>query len=131
MASGTGATPDEQPRLVAICSDFIWLTKLGGAAGILGFRMEMIPSLHIAGTSLSFFRPRAVFVDLVLVPEPTAEMLASWRGHVDPGVKFMAFGPHVDRTAMQAAEAAGFDFVLPRGKLSIDLRGWMTKCIEP
>jgi hypothetical protein len=87
--------------VVALVSDLMDRSKLSGA--ISGVVFSLRDDAEV------------VIVDLARGADQVAQVRAS-----HPGARIVAYGPHVDDEAMDAAKAAGADVVLPRSRFFRD-----------
>jgi hypothetical protein len=93
-------------RVVALVADLMDRTRLTGALGAVEFVDE---AAQCAGADIAV-------VDLAR----QADAVTGVR-NVAPAARIVAFGPHVDGPAQDAARAAGADTVLPRSRFFHDV----------
>ncbi|OJW24658.1 MAG: hypothetical protein BGO49_06365 [Planctomycetales bacterium 71-10] len=108
------------PSGLLLSRDLMFTVKIVSTARELGRTVRAVGRVEQAEAFLTEHRPRAVFVDLaagdLVAPESLAKLMAT-----APDVPFLAFGPHVDADALEAARAAGCREVMPRSKFTLKL----------
>jgi CheY-like chemotaxis protein len=109
------------PVGLLLSRDLIFTSKVTGTARALGFRVMTAGNLELASSMIEQWRPRAVFVDLASGDLTAPPALIAFRRLATPGTPFVAFGSHVDMSALDAARASGCDPVLPRSRFSAEL----------
>jgi DNA-binding NarL/FixJ family response regulator len=92
-------------RVVAFTGDLMDRSRLEAA----------LPSLEFARAPEDASGADCVIVDLATHAEELGRIRA-----LAPAAHLVAFGPHVDEAALDAARAAGADVVLPRSQLFRD-----------
>jgi DNA-binding NarL/FixJ family response regulator len=121
------ATEPAKPRsIVALVPDLVMQSQLAAAAR--GTACELATA-HTAEELLARAAeraPRLAIVDLStaaldLAALDLAALVERLRPHVAPGATLLAFGPHVHKSRLEAAAAAGFDVVLSRGQFHAQL----------
>lgn len=120
----TPSTPAPEglgPVGLLLSRDLIFTSKVTGTARALGHRVLTAGSAAQAAGLIEQDRPRVVFVDLTIGAEAGLPALTALRAAAGPGVPFVAFGPHVEVAALDAARAAGCEEVMPRGRFSAEL----------
>jgi DNA-binding NarL/FixJ family response regulator len=108
--------------------DLFFQMKLAETAKHLGLEVK------VASTAESLLQlleplPRLVIVDLNAKSSPL-EAVARLRT-AQPGLRVIGFLSHVQTGLAQEARAAGFDEIMPRSKLSIDLPQILATAIAP
>jgi hypothetical protein len=101
-------------RALLVTSDLMISSHVEGAAmrhgtGIDVVRFDEIPRVQLESFDL-------VILDLRAVSGNLADELPRLRNLCPATTKLLAFGPHVHRSNLDAARAAGFDLVLSRGE---------------
>jgi CheY-like chemotaxis protein len=112
---GTGPT-----GLLLSC-DLIFTSKVTGTARELGHRVLVAGNPALAAAMIEQWRPKVVYLDLTAGELASAPAVMAYRKVAGPGTTFVAFGPHVETAALEAARAAGCDEVLTRSKFSAEL----------
>ncbi|MEK6238318.1 MAG: hypothetical protein N2C14_26680 [Planctomycetales bacterium] len=98
-------------NVVLLTSDLMLTSQISSAAESRNFSVTILATAD----ALPEDAPRAVMADLSL-PGLDLMKVTSWRDALDPPPILIAFGPHVHEGKLRAAEEAGFDQVMPRGK---------------
>jgi DNA-binding NarL/FixJ family response regulator len=116
-----------QPTGLLLSDDLIFTSRIVGTARGLGL------SLLAGRTAESLVElarrspPRCAILDLDNPGLDLPALLHSLK-EIAPGLRVVAYGPHVDAERLRAARAAGCDLVLPRSKfveqLEKELPGW-------
>ncbi len=100
---------------VLVSADLFFGAKVTGTAQALGLTVRQTFSLAALDDVLQSATPRGIILDLVS-PVTPAEVVARFPGPERP--LLIAFGPHVNTAALQAARDAGFHSVLPRSRFT-------------
>lgn len=108
------------PIGLLLCRDLIFTAKITGTARALGREILVAGGAERAAAWIEGRRPRVVFVDLA-AGDLTAPQAVTHLRSLAPDTPFVAFGSHVDTTALAAARAAGCDPVLPRSRFVAEL----------
>lgn len=97
------------------CADLLWATRIKSAADALALPCRPARDLAMLQARLGDSDVRALIVDLE-APAALA-LIDHLRGGNEPrpGVRIVAFGPHVSVDHLEAARRAGADAVLARG----------------
>jgi DNA-binding response OmpR family regulator len=101
--------------ILALTSDLLMQSQLSGAAARAGGAVEMVASVDVLLAKAEQVQPCLVILDLahdgldpaVLVPQLKQSAA---------GATILAFAPHVHRQRLAAAEQAGSDVVMSRGR---------------
>lgn len=110
-----------EPAGLLLSRDLIFTMKITGTARELGCRVLTAGNSALAAAMIGQWSPKVVFVDLTAGDLVSVPALLAYRQAAGPGVPFLAFGPHVDTLAFEAARSAGCDPVLPRSKFTAEL----------
>lgn len=106
--------------ILYFATDLLWASKIKGVADALGIPCRPVRTLEMLEARLADSEPRAILVDLT-TPETAMALIGRLRdadgAARERGIKVIAFGPHVEKDALQAARNAGADDVLTRGAL--------------
>jgi hypothetical protein len=123
--------PPTEPTGLLLCRDLIFTTKVKGTAEALRYRIVVASDQSLAISLIEKWHPRVVFVDLTAgeVAEPDA--LIAFQKLAGADTWFVAFGPHVDADALDAARAAGCQVVMPRSKFSAELPDLLRRYFNP
>jgi hypothetical protein len=103
--------------IVYWAADLLWATRIQGTAKQLGIPCRPVRSVEMLRARLAEGPVRAAIVDLS-GPEIALTIIGALRsGGLDPdrNVRIVAFGPHVETEALDAARSAGADAVFVRG----------------
>ena len=107
----------EDKGIVAFLSgDLIFASKIKGAAQAAGFDFYFGGNLPAEGTESI----RYVVLDLATRSGLTDKLVGQCN-EACPDAELIAFGPHVDVTAMNAAKEAGIPTVLTRGQFDANM----------
>jgi hypothetical protein len=109
------------PIALLLCRDLIFTTKVKGTAEALSYRILVASDESLVASLIEKWRPRVVFVDLTAGEVAAPGALIAYQKLAGPDVWFVAFGPHVEADALDAAKAAGCQVVMPRSKFSAEL----------
>lgn len=106
--------------ILYLAADLIWASKIKATADSLGLACRPVRNLEMLEARLADSDVKALVVDLD-VPEMAIGMVGRVKGQRGKGadgqreIRVLAFGPHVAREALAAAQAAGADEVMTRG----------------
>jgi hypothetical protein len=104
--------------ILLLSRDLFFASKVTGTAQQLGLPAATVMSLDALRDRLAEGDVTSVILDLssgIAPADVQAAILTS------PRPRLIAFGAHVDTAALQSAQQAGFDDVLPRSKFSATL----------
>jgi CheY-like chemotaxis protein len=110
-------------RAILVSGDLFFGSKLSGAAGMAGVKLETVRDVADLRQTLSANADGVtlVLLDLTLSGLNLAGAVETVRAAVGDSARVIAYGPHVLEGALQAAEEAGCDDVLTRGALNARL----------
>lgn len=119
-----------------LSTDLFFTSKVTGTARQLGFRVDLVatPALVLErlstspGTNAETAPCSALFVDLGHPAADLAALVAAAHARTPP-VRVIAFGAHVATDRLAAAQAAGCDEVMPRGRFSAQLVDILTSAL--
>ena len=101
-----------------VASDLLWASRIKSTGEAAGVPCRPVRNLEMLEARLGDSPVRALVVDLE-AGETGLSMITRLRAPSASdrarAVRIVAFGPHVDVGAMQAAKAAGADTVMTRG----------------
>jgi hypothetical protein len=109
------------PMGLLLCRDLIFTTKVKGTAEALGHRILVASNESLVMSLIEKWHPLVVFVDLTAGEVAAPGALIAYQKLAGPDAWFVAFGPHVEADALDAAKAAGCQVVMPRSKFSAEL----------
>ncbi len=116
--------------IVYLAADLIWATKIKGVADQLGLACRPTRDPEMLQARLADSPVRALIVDLD-APDVALDLIRLAREHEAkteaPGIRVLAFGPHVETQLFQAARDAGADEVLARGVFDRNLPDLLLK----
>ena len=115
------SSSEPRPTGLLLCRDLIFTTKVRGTAEALGYRILVASDESLVTSLIERWHPRVVFVDLTAGELASPGALIAYQKLAGPDVWFVAFGPHVEADALDAAKAAGCQVVMPRSKFSAEL----------
>ena len=104
------------PKALLVSTDLIFTSRIRSAATNAGWEMQIAKSIGDSIDDDTEF----VIVDLSTSKDEPSNIAETARRD-SPGVKLIAFGPHVQTGKLTAAEEAGFDSVMTRGQFDRDL----------
>lgn len=110
-------------RVLLVTGDLMATSRLTAACRDAG--IDLAVALRLPEPAAAGFD--AVVLDLQSLPGDVAGQVAQARGHVAPGGRVVAFGPHVWKDRLEAAVAAGADAAVSRGEAMSDLPGLLTR----
>jgi hypothetical protein len=115
--------PLAEPGLTGLLlsRDLIFTTKVRGTAEALSYRILVASEQSLVMSLIAKWHPRVVFVDLTAGEVAAPGALIAYQKLAGPDAWFVAFGPHVEASALVAAKAAGCQVVLTRSKFSAEL----------
>src|SRR5262245_46172852 len=119
--SGAGLWPalviDHWSRAVSVLflsSDLMFSSRLAGAAQTLGVPLQLVASqTNLAGKLTA--DSHLILIDLGLPTLDLPAAIAAVRAAA-PAARILAFGAHVNESALASAQSAGCDTVLTRGQ---------------
>jgi CheY-like chemotaxis protein len=121
-----------EPLVVALVPDLMFASRIDGTLRQLGYRVTVVKDATALHATVRADGPALVLVDLaarrVDVPAAIAALKADAATRALPVV---AFGPHLDETARDAAAAAGADAVVANSKLALDLPRLVARYATP
>ncbi len=120
-----------------LSTDLFFTSKVTGTAQQLGCRVDLVPSPAAVLERLSGSTEAtagghacsALFIDLGHPTADLAALVAAAHARTPP-VRVIAFGAHVATDRLAAAEAAGCDDVMPRGRFSAQLVEILTSALK-
>ncbi|MBC8289778.1 MAG: hypothetical protein H8E37_05625 [Planctomycetes bacterium] len=104
--------------IVVLCSDLFFASEIEGTARLHGIGVRLVDTDQQAVEAVSSNPTRLLLVDLRNPGLDCGQLTASLP---DPRPKVLGFYPHVQTEYLEAAQAAGFDEVVTRGRFSSDL----------
>lgn len=115
-------------KIVLVCQDLIFSTKIKGTAQALGLPLAVVGSTAaVAATSLA---PDLVIVDLSSPPTTSEDDLRSLRERLGEAARLIAYGSHVEVERLGAARRAGCDPVLARSEFTARLPALLQGLVE-
>ena len=104
------------PRVLCVCDDMIFATKIGGTASAVGCDLKVVRGPQQVSEQLDD-TATTVIVDLGAAgPDPVGLIRELRERHA--ALRIVAYGSHVDTAVSEAARGAGADEVLPRSAFS-------------
>lgn len=111
------------PEIVALCSDLFFASEIQGTADLHGVAVRLVDTDKEAIEAVSLNPTRLLVVDL-RNPGLDCEQLVA--GLSEPRPRVLGFYPHVQTEYLEAAQSAGFDEVVTRGRFSTDLMQFLS-----
>jgi len=96
-------------RILAVAPDLFFASKIDATLKAAGHEVTIVPGAEAPVTG----EPDVVVVDLDHTPDFAAV--------VRPGTPALGFYSHTDVDKRRAAEAAGFDLVVPRSRMAREM----------
>ena len=124
-------TPEKvEPLGILLCKDLFFVAGVTATAQSLDLPMRVSPGLSPFAKMLEESpQVKAVIVDMGMIEPGNTAVWENLRTLVKPPMILAGFGSHVDTARFAAAQAAGFDHVLPKssfsGRMVEWLNGWM------
>jgi DNA-binding NarL/FixJ family response regulator len=115
-------------QVVLVASDLGLASRLQAAATTVGVSLAIAPHARDLPACL---QPGCTLVLVNLAEEgiDPAEVVRQVRAKA-PSAQIVAFGPHVDKATLAAAEAAGCDQVLSRGQFHQQYVALLQRCLN-
>jgi len=114
---------------LSLIADLFFSMQVEEAARHLGFLVGTVSTPDKAISALGQGRYRLFIMDLTAAGDRVTEVLLAAKAAPYP-VAVLAFGPHADHEAHQAAGAADADLVVPKSQFSQDLAKFMIACLD-
>ena len=112
-SAGDGGRHSAAPRILALCPDMLFASRVGGAARAAGVEARILRDRDSLLRALDEAPGRTlVLVDLTAAPDAADAIAAVKADH--PHASVIAFARHDATNAIRAARAAGADRVLAR-----------------
>ena len=120
--------------ILYLCADLLWATRVKSAAEDLGIPARPVRSMEMLEARLADSEVRGLIVDLEAGPVglEMIRRVVGFRDGVgdraeavtgDGAIRVVAFGPHVEVEALEAAQQAGARRVMARGAFAKGLGG--------
>jgi CheY-like chemotaxis protein len=106
------------PEIVALCSDLFFASEIQGTGALHGIAVRLVDTDEEAIQAVSANPTRLLVVDLRNPGLDCGQLVAELP---DPRPRVLGFYPHVQTEYLEAAQSAGFDEVVTRGRFSTDL----------
>ena len=119
-----------EPVGILLCKDLFFVAGVTATARSLDLPMRVSPGFTPFAKMLEESpQVKAVIVDMGMIEPGNTAAWENLRSLVKPPLILAGFGSHVDTARFAAAQAAGFDHVLPKssfsGRMVEWLKGWM------
>lgn len=98
---------------VLLSDDFLFISKIQGAARAQGLDMRVAKSTTALLDQVQSSAPACVLLDLNVAGREIGALVARLKAQ-SPAPSIVGYGSHVDVETLKAARAAGCDVVLPR-----------------
>ena len=118
-------------RIIFFTGDLVFPSRVAGVAGRLGAPMNVVASAEALSASFDadLQQGAVVLLDLNSPAVDVADVAARIKALGTMSV-MIAFGPHVHEAKLDAARAAGCDFVLTRGQFDSQMEAILSKCLS-
>lgn len=121
-----------QPRVVALVRDLFFGVRIGNTLRPRGYHVDVVTSAARLTEALRAGPAALVLIDLACDDaDPPARIAALKADAATRTIPIVAFGPHLDHAARDAAKAAGADRVVPNSKLTDDLPALAERYARP
>ena len=112
-----------------LCDDLMFTSKVTATARAQGLTVVAVRSAAQVVAHAQALPPACVIVDLHNPDLDLPALLAALRAACPTMPRVIAYGSHVNKELLKAAQAAGCDMVLPRSRfvatLEADLAAWL------
>lgn len=125
------APEGNRPAGLLLSRDLIFTSKITGTARALGHQVLVAGNAALAAAMIEQWRPKVVFVDLTAGDLVSVPALLAFRQAAGASTPFVAYGPHVEVAALEAARAAGCAEVLVRSKFTAELPALIERYLGP
>ena len=122
----TAASPPSPVALI-LSDDMLFTSRIVATARNAGLPVITVRSPRDAEVRSKEGNLKCIFIDLTLAGIDISNLVPSIRDQNQRPPLIVAYGPHVDTAALQAARAAGCDLVLTRGKFVEELQTSLPK----
>ncbi|MBL0386153.1 hypothetical protein JJB07_05745 [Tumebacillus sp. ITR2] len=109
--------------VLALVTNLMFSTRIGELASTMGGLVTLVSSNEELVEKLDI-SPSLIILDLTAVQPGWKEVVAKAK---QAGIPVLAYGPHVDVEAHEAAQAAGCDEVVANSKFRLDLPNLLKK----
>jgi len=116
----TEPQPSATPKVVAVVADLIFRTRIIRTAESAGLDILAMSSPDQLPEDPELEVPRLVIIDLDTTRGAAEDAVIAIRNRY-PAAHLVAYGPHVDKVLLHAAQQAGADQVLARSALNARL----------
>ena len=117
---------ETEADIVVLCSDLFFASEIEGTARLHGLGVRLVDTDQQAVEAVESNPVRLLIVDLRNPGLDCAQLTASLP---DSRPKILGFYPHVQTEYLEAAQSAGFDEVVTRGRFSNDLVSFLKSLI--
>jgi DNA-binding NarL/FixJ family response regulator len=100
---------------IALIADLVMQSHVSGAADRAQVQLEIALSADALVSKAGTNQPQLVIIDLAEPALDIEQLVPRLKAQLPPTSTILAFGPHVHRQRLAAAERAGCDVVLSRG----------------
>jgi CheY-like chemotaxis protein len=118
-------------RIIFFTGDLVFPSRVAGVARRLGAQMNVVASAEALSASFNAAPQQGavVLLDLNSPAVDVADVVARIKTLGTVSV-IVAFGPHVHEAKLDAARAAGCDFVLTRGQFDSQMEAILSKSLS-
>lgn len=116
------------PLVLLVSRDLMTTSSVGGAAAACGGRVEVLADLATIGQRATDPACRCIILELSPGGVNPADLMSRLPQQNRPHV--IAFGSHVATGLLEAAETAGCDQVLSRGKFTATMAGLLKQRLD-
>ena len=110
------------PLVLALVPDLMFASRIDGTLRQLGYRVTVVKDAAALHKAARGEGSALVLVDLAARGVDVAAAIAALKADAATrALPVVAFGPHLDEPAREAAAAAGADAVVANSKLALDL----------
>lgn len=119
------------PQGLVLCDDLIFFSRISGAARAAGLLVRQTKTSADALALARQVTPAGVIVDLQNPGLDLPSFLAELKAECPVMPRVVAFGSHVEATALKAARQVGCDRVMPRSQFAKELEGAIAEWFKP
>ena len=119
LSQRTGDSLDSPPRILIVCTDLIFSTKITGTAKALGRTFAVARALPRLEELLAAGTPALVIIDLAAAGIDPLEAIR--RAKAQSPARVVAFLSHIETELAAEALGAGADSVMARSAFSVKL----------
>ncbi|WP_018132668.1 type 1 periplasmic-binding domain-containing protein [Effusibacillus pohliae] len=113
--------------ILGMVSNLMYTVKIRETAAKLGAIVIFVASNEELAEKIREIHPSLLIFDLTAVKPGWQEIVRAAKAERIPVI---AYGPHVDKEALEEAAAAGCDFVYPNSRFTLELPDLLEKALS-